>query len=265
MGMKAIFFRLILTFIVLLLLIGCGETMFPSRHVLVLPQVPETWVSLLGEPHWRVEWLNPEGQRQIKAVTSAESIAIELPQTWTSAVLAWPYWPEQNIGPELFRPAGALFPFDSSANRISLTWKAGPDAVLYWELALAYWQDEAVSKVPRIPQNFNWPRFRELFETDVINEAVRLDPWLADWRSIAEKTVRSGFDRRRLVPEPNEKMNIPVSSGPWYSGSPFAAPLFFEEGTTPVFPVRSVVEIWVCNEGILRCNKKAWVFTLWDK
>jgi len=262
--MKTYFIKLISVLALLLGLVSCGEEKFPSQYVLVLPKAPEAWVSLLGEPHWRVEWQNPGGQKQIKAILPNENIGIDLPQAWTSAILAWPYWPEQDIGPGLFRPAGALFPFDSSANRINLSWKAGPDAVFYWELAIAGEEIEAESKVPRIPHNFDWPRFRELFETDVLNEMVRQDPWLADWRSIAEKTVKSGFDRRRLVPESGDIINIPVSSGPWYGGSPFTAPLWFEEGEIPAFPVRSAVEVWICGEGILRCNKKAQVFTPWN-
>ena len=237
---------------------------FHSQYTLILPKPPQTWVSILGEPDWRIEWLTPDGQKQFKNIESAQNIKIELPQTWASAVLAWPYWPRHNIGPGLFRPCGALFPFDASGGRLYLSWKAGPDAVYFWELARACRENAAASRVPRLPHLFDWPRFRELFETDALGEEIRRDPWLADWPSIAQRTVNSGFDRRRLVPEPVSNMTIPVPPGHWFGSSPFAAPLSFGEGETPVFPVRASADTWVSREGILRCNQKTWVFTAWE-
>ena len=261
-GMKTNIFRLIAVFAVSLCFVGCGEgKMFHSQHsqyVLALPQAPEAWVSLLGQPHWKVEWQNSSGQKQIKTIIPGESIVIELPQTWTSAVLAWPYWPEQDIGAGLFRPAGALFPFDSSGDRVSVSWKAGPDAVFYRELVLANGQNGA-----KIPAYFDWPRFRELFELETLNEAVQKDPWLVDWRFVAEKTVNSSFDRRRLVPESAGSMIIPVFSGPWFGTSPFAEPLFFTENETPVFQVRPGINVWISGKGILRYSGKTWIFTEW--
>ncbi|MDR0475627.1 MAG: hypothetical protein LBH43_18385 [Treponema sp.] len=38
---------------------------------------------------------------------------------------------------------------------------------------------------PRIPWYFDWPRFRELMDSSDIPEEVRLDPWTADWKTIA--------------------------------------------------------------------------------
>ena len=252
-----------LAIIALFVLVCCDSGIFHSEYVLVLPKPPEAWSSLLGRPHWRVEWQNPDGDKQIKDFRPAGQIGVSLPQTWPNAVCAWPFWPEKSITPGLFKPAGALFPYDVSDDRLVLSWEAGTDAVFYWELALADRQGARPSTVPRLPCFFNWPRFRELFKTGIINENVIRDPWLADWKSIAEKTVMSGFDRRRLVPAPSQGMVIPVSSGSWYGSSPFAAPLCFAEGETPVFPVQVQTEVWVCGEGILRCNQSAWVFYSW--
>ena len=68
MGMKTYFLRL-LSVLALLLCLACrGEEKFPSQYVLVLPRAPEAWVSLLGEPHWRVEWQNPGGQKQLEEI-----------------------------------------------------------------------------------------------------------------------------------------------------------------------------------------------------
>ncbi|MCL2066496.1 MAG: hypothetical protein FWG99_03415 [Treponema sp.] len=261
--MKTRFFVPALICSLTLPLISCDEAGFNSPYVLSLPRPPGAWISLLGQPHWRIEWVNEGGEKQQKNVYSAENMEIALPQTWATAVSAWPYWPEKGIAPGIFRPAGAIFPYDVSGNRIYLSWRAGPDAVFYWELALADRQDATSSAVPRLPHYFNWPRFRELFKTGAINENICRDPWLADWRSIAERTVKTGFDRRRIEPEPVVEMNIAVPSGVWYCGSPFAAPLTFPENEMPVFPLRKSIEIWVSAKGILRCNQDAWLFSAW--
>jgi hypothetical protein len=111
-----------------------------------------------------------------------------------------------------------------------------------------------------VPAYFDWPRFRSLFKGVTINDAVLKDPWLVDWRSIAERTISSNFDQRRLVPEASFPMPVPVFPGPWYGTSPFAEPLYFAEDQSPVFPVRSGLNVWISAEGILRCNNKTWVF-----
>jgi len=139
------------------------------------------------------------------------------------------------------------------------------DSALYWEMAKAWagaGQESAEESperaaVTRLPLNFNWPRFRRLFDDPSLNAEVRADPWLADWPGIAAKTVQTGFDKRRLVPEPRSALTVPVSPGPWIGASPFADPLIFE--TTPVFPVRSTADTWASKEGILRCNSEAWI------
>jgi hypothetical protein len=230
-----------------------------SMFILELPQPPETWVSLLGEPNWRVEWLDSNGQKQKADVSPGKNLEIETLNTWINPVMAWPYWPLYSLAPGVFKPAGALFPFDVKGKSLHLNWKAGPDTVFYWELAHAS-QDNAKS-----PVRFDWPRFRELFETDVLNEEVRKDPWLVDWSYVAEKTVSSSFDRRRLVPKARESIIIPVSSGPWYGASPFAEPLLFTEGESHSFPVINAnVDVWISAEGILRSNHKTWIFAAWE-
>jgi hypothetical protein len=241
-----------------LLLFGCRD-FTPSSYRLALPQVPESWVSLLGEPHWRLEWLDSGGFRQIADILPGETMEIELPVTWANPVAAWPYWPEHNLPQGLFRPAGALFPFDVSVESICLSWEAGVDSVFYWELALAAGKSTEEDSV-KIPANFDWPRFRLLFKDETLNEAVRADPWLVDWRFVAEKTIDASFDRRRLVPEAAESRSIPVPAGSWYGTSPFAEPLCFAEDETPVFPARPGINVWVSAAGILRCSGKTWVF-----
>jgi hypothetical protein len=173
-----------------------------------------------------------------------------------------PYWPEKGLAPGVFKPAGAIFPFDVSGRKISLSWQGGVDACMFRELAEASGTAEGRA-VSRLPQNFNWPRFRQLFSDQSVNENVRADPWLADWHNIAEKTIRSSFDKRRLVPEARTSLKVPVGLGPWIGSSPFAAPLVFD--SVPSFPVRNVTgqsaaDTWVSAEGILHCNTETWMF-----
>jgi len=240
-----------------------------SRYSLELPKIPRGWEALLGNPHWRIEWLNEQGRKETKTIRGNNGPEISLPPTLASGVLALPYWPDREISPGIFKPAGAIFPFDASGKTIVLSWRGGVDANLYWELAQAYQEAQEASAPPetqaaeqravsRLPWNFNWPRFRELFDDPGLNAEVRADPWLADWHSIAVKIVKSGFDKRRLVPEDRSSLEVPVNCGPWIGTSPFASPLFFDE-TTPVFPVRPAADTWVSAEGILRCNTKTWI------
>ncbi|MCL2720725.1 MAG: hypothetical protein FWD47_05240 [Treponema sp.] len=242
-------------------LICCADR-FSSKFTLELPPIPDSWEYLLGEPKWRVEWIDQNGHKQIIDITRGNQ-EIELPSTWTNPVTAWPYWSQHNLIPGLFKPAGALFPYDVRGGKIYLTWEAGFDTVFYWELIHAQRQiymDTGYNN-SRMPANFDWLRFRELFETDLLNEAVREDPWLIDWRFVAERTVISGFDRRRLVPQETELKTFNVPSDLWYGCSLFEKPLYFTEGETPVFSVRPGMNVWVSAKGILRVNGNAWVFT----
>ena len=252
--MRLFIFRFFTVFFVSLQFVCCRD-FTPSMYVLEFPHLPDSWVTLLGEPHWRIEWLNPDGKKQITDILPGNSMEIELPTTWTNPVTAWPYWPDRSLYQGLFKPAGALFPFDVSGDRLYLSWEAGPDTVFYWELALA--NDQKSSKMPAY---FDWPRFRKLFNSAALNEAVRNDPWLVDWHSVAEKTISSNFDQRRLVPETTEKAVFPVPASVWYGSSPFSDPLYFTEDETPAFPIRSGINVWISAEGILKCNGKIWVF-----
>lgn len=240
-----------------LIFTGCGDQ-FQTQFNLEIPEIPDNWLQLLGKPSWRIEWLEPDGQLMKIDIEPEKSIVVNPPTTWVNPVFAWPYWPNHKISPGLFKPAGALFPFDVRENTIFLSWEAGIDAVFYRELDLA-----AENSSSKLPKNFNWPRFRELFNQETTNQSVRNDPWLVNWQKTAEKTVNSSFDRRRLVPEQNELIKIPVSKGPWYGASPFAKALYSENDEDPAFPVTDEVGLWVSKEGILRCNRISYVFNSW--
>jgi hypothetical protein len=235
--------------LLILMLTGCTDWL-TSSYTLELPYLPENWVSILGEPCWRIEWIDAAGQKHTADMSSCSIISVQLITTSISPVSAWPYWPDHNLIPGLFKPAGALYPFDVSDGRLHLSWEAGIDAFFYTQLLNG-----------RHPANFNWLRFRELFNTGNLSEEVLNDPWVVDWISAAERTVSGSFDRRRLVPEANELKIIPVPAGKWYSTSPFAEPLFFQEGETSIFPIRSGINTWISCKGILKANKEAWIFT----
>jgi hypothetical protein len=251
-----------------LFLNNCGESLTDSSFTLELPSLPQAWEDVLGSPCWRIEWVNEEGRKEEMLVRGNGSWNISLPQTWASAVSAFPFWPDKGIDPGIFKPAGGIFPYDASGNSLILSWQGGVDAVLYWELAYGgTGQEEAEESseraaVTRIPMNFNWPRFRRLFDDPSLNAEVRADPWLADWAGIAAKIVKSGFDKRRLVPEARSVLEVQVGPGPWIGVSPFAGPLFFE--TTPIFSVRPTADTWVSKEGLLRCNSETWILINWE-
>lgn len=267
-----------------LLLPCCGKSLLDSTYTLEFPALPQTWNSLLGSPYWKLEWLNTEGRLQSMTIRPNSIAEISLPVTWASPVSALPYWPNRGLQQGIFKPAGAIFPFDVSGKSIILSWQGGVDANLYWEFIKAAAQAGQETVIPdegaevtvtfsdtfsralvsRLPMNFDWPRFRLLFDDPTVNAEVRADPWLADWQSIALKIVQSGFDKRRLVPETRSSLSIPatgaISCGPWIGSSPFAAPLLFEPDTAMFFPVRQSADTWVCAQGILRCNTDAWIF-----
>ncbi|MCL1931525.1 MAG: hypothetical protein FWF55_06885 [Treponema sp.] len=225
-----------------------------SRYDVRMPELPPAWETTLGSPRWQVEWLDGEGRKQTATVRGSGAV-ISLPATWVSAVSAAPFWPDRGLGPGIFKPAGAIFPYDVSGKSLILSWQGGVDAHLYGEFAAAC--GEAGQEANRLPWNFNWPRFRRLFDDPTLNEEIRADPWLADWSAIAAKIIQSGFDKRRLVPEARSEREIPVSPGPWIGVSPFSAPLLFDD--VPVFPVREKPDTWVSAEGVLRCNTETWI------
>ena len=253
------------------LLLACCTERFPSRDILDLPETPAAWVSILGEPHWHVEWLSPFGQKKAADFppASKKRIRAEIPVTWANPVTAWPWWPEHNLTAEIFKPCGALFPYDVSgknSDHLRLSWEAGSDTVFYQELGIAFSKNTPNVSAVKTPDKFDWLRFRELFQSDALSEAVRKDPWVVNWRSVAEKTITSNFDKRRIAAQAAALKHFPVPAGTWYGASPFAEPLFFEEGEPPVFPVfaSSGINVWISEEGILRVNGNTWRFAPWE-
>ena len=235
-------------------LTACEDVPLPSAYCLVLPELPEHWGEILAEPHWRLEWAGPGGiwhEREIPPGQMPPDIAL-MPE-WSSPALAWPFWPERGLVPGMMRPAGAVFPWDARGGKLAITWRGGVDALFWKELALAERTSDAAER--RLPWYFDWPRFRELLQSEHISEAVREDPWLADWKSIAGRTVQSGFDRRRIASRSFTELAVPSLDGRWIGSSPFALPL----DAPPHLNVTAVVDIWVSPSGILKASASGWV------
>jgi hypothetical protein len=205
-----------------------------------------------------VEWITPEGNNKSLETDFSLVSGLDIMMEWTTPVIAYPFWPELGVPPGMFRPAGALFPFDAEDDRINLSWRGGLDAWVYLCLRDAETNGETGN---RLPHYFNWPRFRLLMESSDIPEDVRLDPWLADWRDVAERTVQSGFDRRRIKAVKKEELLVAIPQSGLYLGtSPFQEPIFWEKDQLAPFPVTGGVDTYVTAQGILRCTQGSWLW-----
>jgi hypothetical protein len=163
------------------------------------------------------------------------------------------------------RPAGALAPFDVEGASLRLTWEAGPEAYFYRAQAIALKAVEATvtgTAAKRRPELFDWPRFRELMGSSNIPLEVRADPWRVDWDSLAERTIQSGFDRRRI----QVQSRLPVEAlipcpGPWLGSSPFEEAHYWEAGEKVTLEAGEAAEACVSPGGILKFSQKG---VLWE-
>ncbi|QQO11062.1 hypothetical protein [Breznakiella homolactica] len=236
----------------ILALCGCGEPLLSDSFRLELPVLPVEWTEILGRPRWRIEWIGRDGTWRQEETDFPENLRIGVMAEWASPVAAYPYWPEAGLNPGDFYPAGALFPFDREGGAIVLTWDGGVPAVFYRELA-------RLDPDTRKPEYFDWPRFREVLASP--ETTLRTDPWLADWRLIAEKTVQSGFDRRRIVSRYRGSTTaFPPDEGPWACPSPFAPEMTaLEEGGLEL-PTAAGIDTYVSYRGIIRCSEGVWAW-----
>ena len=242
--------------ILAILLPSCKNAPIRPAYRPIMPELPDHWQKILGEARWRLEWINESGSwQEWEGVNMPE---LPLMQEWANPVLAWPFWPEMDLIPGMIRPSGALFPWDVHEETLLLSWKGGVDAIFWKELALAD-RTSMVSK-ENLPWYFDWSRFRELFESDNIPMSVKKDPWLADWRDIAQRTVLSGFDRRRIVSRPSVELLIPGLGGLWAGSSPFASPLEAAPEGPLKLNVWDIPDTWVSAEATIRCSNAGYVF-----
>ena len=247
---------------ILLLLVlfnSCGESPVQTSCQPVLPEPGGSWKAILGEPHWLLEWVNENGTwNKSEIPPGRKTPELSFIGEWTTPVLAWPFWPESGLLPGMMRPGGALYPWDATGEKILLSWEGGVAALFWKELAAA--DRSSAAAEGRLPWYLDWPRFRELLKSETLQEAVRNDPWLADWKSIAQRTVQSGFDRRRIVPRPYFEFSIPGFEGLWIGSSPFSPPLEAPPGGPLNLKVTDQVDTWVSKEGLLKCSASGFVF-----
>ena len=244
---------------VLVFFTACDNGPIRSSYNPVLPDLPIHWEEHLGRAHWRIEWLDEKMQwREMYLTPAARPLGLSLMQEWSSPVLAWPYWPSRKLLPGMMRPAGAVFPWDVSADKLNLSWSIGVEALLWKELLAAERSSQASQG--RLPWYLDWPRFRELLSAGNIPENVRLDPWLPDWKSIAQRTVTSGFDRRRIVSRTFTDLAIPELGGLWIGSSPFAPVINADPEGSLTIKVTSEADTWISAEGLLRASSSGWVF-----
>ena len=249
--MKTPLFYLIALFglVVSFSLTACGPSLLPEYYQVQLPPLPLTRMEVLGQPQWRLEWYDSSGKFQQKEI-SGNTAKISILYEWPSAVLAWPYWPEKKLAAGYFYPAGALFPLDTRGDTIILNWRAGPEAYFYRELDTI----RGLNLNNRLPEYFDWKRFRTLLREGT-QEELRRDPWLANWKHIAENTLRSGFRSSLLRADTriNTEVTIP-HEGPWFGASVFSPIRLWEEGEILIIPLSSRPEILVCPGGILHIS-----------
>jgi hypothetical protein len=247
------------------ILFACRDTIPQSYH-LVLPAVPPAWEAILGPPHWRIEWFDPNGRLRYGEGSAATLPEADLPTEWASPVLAYPFWPARGLAPGYMRPAGAIVPFDVEGDSLRLTWEAGPEAWFYHALVSALTTSNAfgngivTTATGRRPDRFDWPRFRNLLRSGNVPLEIRDDPWLADWDAIAEKTIQSGFDRRRIQARSRTPLTVSVPwPGPWAGSSPFAEVYLREAGETVTVEAAEETDTLVSPGGMLRYNAKGTV------
>jgi hypothetical protein len=254
-----IFFKTALT-VVLCLFASCeDDRVIRQSYHLKLPPLPEIWQEVLGEASWHIEWAGEDGViHSMEKIPNGGMSSVEIMQNWTTPVSAWPYWPEKDIRHGLMKPAGALFPLDVSGSYIKLSWNGGVDAVFFWELA-------ALDNEKRLPYNFNWNHFRELFSNADLPEDVLEDPWIADWKAIAVKTATSGFDRRRISGQKRSSRTLTIpADGPWIGVSPFDDGKDWLKDEVVIVKLSGYVESYFCPTGVLRCSSATWNWLRYD-
>jgi hypothetical protein len=215
-------------------LLSCSA-LLPDSYRAALPPLPQSWTTVLdgAQVSWRFQYLDREGRLQVVDAGPGKNAALNIAWEYTSAVLAWPYTSRMEWG-TLF-PAGAIFPLDVKGGSIVLSWEAGPQAWFYHEL----------SRAGIDASGFNWTKFRPFYSEirEKMAESAADDPWLLDWKGIAQKIAARGFKRSDFNLKKSEKLQLALppellSVEAWAEQSPFTA----------------LHEVPHCGEGTLSLN-----------
>jgi hypothetical protein len=100
-------------------------------------------------------------------------------------------------------------------------------------------------------------------DSDDITPDIRENPWLANWKDIAKKTVESGFNHRRIRAETRNKIAIYCPANLWIASSPFIEPIQVFPEEPLVLYTKEIPETWISSSGFLRCQSAAWIFIPW--
>jgi hypothetical protein len=248
-------------------LVSCAEP--ATTYRVSFPKPPELWTNTLGPPAWELRWV--DGALRSARYPPGTEARIELPQERAVPVLALPFWPEATNGasplpPGTMKGAGAIFPFDAEQGVIRLSWEGGVSAEFYLALAKARASASASPADKRRPDWFDWPRFRALLESGDIPEAIREDPWLADWDAVAAKTVKSGWDRRSIKVMEHTAITVTIpADGPWFGASPFAPVRLWQAGERAELPASEIPALILSPAGYLKYTNSDHVWRTWNR
>ncbi|MDR2601817.1 MAG: hypothetical protein LBC53_05120 [Spirochaetaceae bacterium] len=236
--------------------LACSISGEAEDYEVVSPPIPSLWEKSFGPCFWVLEWLDSGGVERSLTLKSLEGVTIKPFLEASVPVSAYPFWPRIGMQKGVFRPAGAIFPLDAEGGKIKLSWRGGVDANFYRLLA-------SEGKENREAQNFDWKRFRALFEEDgKIEKGARENPWTVDWEQAAKKTAESSFNSSRIKSRKRDYIEIKIpSDGPWMDGSPFSSVFSsWKPGEKAAVPITGDSESFFCPSGVLRCGKYTSMF-----
>jgi hypothetical protein len=237
-----------------LLAAACESGLNGNEYALRPPELPAGWSEVLGEPSWVVDWVDHSGSMREEVCDNLDRIKITPFAGEYTPVSARPFWPEKGIRAGVFYGAGAIFPLDFDGSEIKLSWQGGIDAHFYKLLA-------AEGNNKRLPNNFDWKRFRELFTTGKIEKEALANPWLADWKSAAKLTAESSFSTSRIKARKRHYLIATIpEGGRWIGTSPFTKPFDWQAEDAVQIAMADDVEFFFCLSGTLRCGRLVYTF-----
>ena len=233
---------------------ACEGGLNGNEYALRAPELPAGWSEVLGEPSWVVDWVDHNGAVREAVCKNLDRLAITPFTGEYTPISARPFWPDKGIRAGVFYGAGAIFPLDFDGSAIKLSWQGGIDAHFYKLLA-------AEGNNKRLPANFDWKRFRELFTSGKIEKEALANPWLADWQYAAKMTAESSFSTSRIKAQKRHYLTAAIpEAGRWIGTSPFTQPFDWEAGASVQIAMADDVEFFFCPQGTLRCGRLVYTF-----